>query len=78
VCRTALRSAALRGWHTDVLWRRHDGGSGGLIEFELAIQVGRCDGRGSGGQVDGSEEGLNGCRLGEGGDDGDRWSLHVT
>ena len=49
---------ALRGWHTDVLWRRHDGGSGGLIEFELAIHVGRCDGRGSGRQADGSEEGL--------------------
>ncbi len=42
MCRTALRSAALRGWYTDVLWRRHQGGSGGLIEFELAIQVGRC------------------------------------
>ena len=50
-------------------------GSGGLIEFELAIQVGRFDGRGSGGQADGSEEGLNGCRLGEGGNDGDRRSL---
>ena len=38
---TALRSAALRWWHTDVFWRRHHGGSGGLIEFELALQVGR-------------------------------------
>ena len=27
--------------HSDVLWRRHHGGSSGLIEFELAIQAGR-------------------------------------
>jgi hypothetical protein len=50
-----------------------DVGSGGLIEFELAIQLGRCDGWGSDGQADSGEEGLDGNRLGEGGDD-----LHVT
>ena len=36
------------------------------------------DGWGSVRQADSGEEGLNGCRLSEGGDDGDRWSLHVT
>ena len=46
-----------------------DGDSGSFIEFELAIQVGRCDGWGSGWQADGVEEGLNGRRLCEGGDD---------
>ena len=40
--------------------------SGGLIEFELAIQTGRCNGRGSGRQTEAVEEGLNGRRLGEG------------
>lgn len=47
-------------------------GSGGLIEFELAIQVGRFDGWGSGWQPDGAEEGLNGCGLDQGSHD-----LHV-
>ena len=49
--------------------------SGGLIEFELAIQAGRYDGRGSGWQTDGREEGLNGCRWGESSNDEDRRSL---
>ena len=57
------RCAALRFEHNDVLLRRHDGGSGSLIEYELLIWAGRFDGRGSGWQADGSEEGLNGCVL---------------
>ena len=59
--------------HNDVLSHRRQlrRRSGSLIEFELAIQVRRFDGRGSGWQADGSEEGLNGCGLAEGGDDGD-------
>ena len=68
----------MRAGHGDLLWLGHSGvlcarslrrRSGGLIEFELAIQVGRCDGWGSGWQADGVEEGLNGRRLCEGGDD---------
>ncbi|MBT7861799.1 MAG: hypothetical protein HN712_15870 [Gemmatimonadetes bacterium] len=50
-----------------------DDDSGGLGEFELAIQVGRCDGWGSGRQAHRAEERLNGRRLGEGGD-----HLHPT
>ena len=37
------RSVSLRWWYSDDLWHRRQVGSGGLIEFELAIQVGRCD-----------------------------------
>ena len=35
------RCAALRFGHNDMLSHRRDGGSGGLIEFDEAIQVGR-------------------------------------
>jgi len=37
--------------HTDVLWHRRHGGSGGLVEFELAIQVRQGNGWGSGRQA---------------------------
>ena len=50
-----------------------DGDSGSFIEFELAIQVGRCDGWRSGGQADAVEVGDDRARLGESGDD-----LHMT
>jgi len=46
-----------------------DGDSGSFIEFELAIQVGRCDGWRSGGQADAVEVGDDRARLGESGDD---------
>lgn len=83
-----LWGGLMRARHGDLVWLEHSGVlsvrrplrrcSGGLIEFELAIQAGRRDGRGPGWQAEVVEEGLNGCRLGEGGDDGDRRSLHVT
>ena len=83
-----LWGGLMRARHGDFVWLEHSGvlcvrrplrrRSSGLIEFELMIQAGRCDGWGSGWQAEVVEEGLNGCRLGEGGDDGDRWSLHVT
>ena len=53
------RSVSLRWWYSDDLWHRRQVGSGGLIEFELAIQVGRCDRWRSGWQADGVEKRLN-------------------
>ena len=59
----------LRFGHTDVLWHRPHGGLGGVVEFELAIQAGRLDGRSSGWQAEVGEERVNGRGLCEGRDE---------
>ena len=71
----------MRAGHGDLLWLGHSGvlserrlrrRSGGLVEFELAIQVGRGDGWGSGWEADRMEKRLNRSRHSEGSND-----LHV-
>jgi hypothetical protein len=78
-----LWGGLMRARHGDFVWLEHSGvlcvrrplrrRSGGLIEFELAIQAGRCDGRAPVWQADGNEKRPNGRRLRESSD-----HLHVT